>query len=167
MKSKNASVIFYNHLLETNHETSKLFGLIPMFASNVIESVIFYSIAILLSFYLDVMFFGSYFILSVLSFLLIAEHRRIMIMRECILELCITDEIYRETELSHSSEFLKGIGESTDILECDRNDIFLDNLTYCNSRSRINYIKKHYGFLFSIVFFQAILYLLLMQHYTN
>jgi hypothetical protein len=156
-KMENNPVNIYTEYLDGTQETSKIFGFIPMFSKNLIDSIIFYGFLICISFYIDYIF-NTYFILPFLAFLLIAEHRRLFIVRQSILELCITDEIYRKFELESNSDFLQTIGESKEILECDRSDIFEDNLTYCNSISRINFTKKHYRFLFSIVFLQSILY---------
>jgi len=155
MKQFSDPIKFYAELLDTTEETSMIFGFIPMFKISDIQSIFLYFGLIVFSSYLDSVFF-SFYLISIITFFMIFEHRRLSIMRECIMELCMTDDIHKETELQKNSEFLKSIGEEDYILECDRIDIFLDNLHYCNSRSKINYIKKHYRFLISIVFVQVL-----------
>lgn len=162
-----ASIDFYTKMIKSNNRTSKMFGVLPMIYLSNLMGVSLYLVMVILSLYLDILFSFPYFITSIISLLLIFEHRRLSIMKESIIELCITDEIYRKSELNTSSDFLRDINESVDIIECDREDIFIDNLDYCNSSSKINYIKKHYKFLFSIVFFQIVFYFLVMQHYTS
>jgi hypothetical protein len=141
---------YYLDRLNTNEETSKIFDFFPMFFKNKKESITFYSSSIILSSITEVVI-GTYFIIPVLTLLLIMEHRRIMIARECILDLCISDEIIFESELKESEDFLQEINESTSVIDFDRNCIFFDNLAYCPSRSRTNYIKNHYSFYSPIV----------------
>lgn len=152
----------YRYYIEKCRETSTLFGFIPMVSGN---SFFFYMFILILSVFLDATL-NTYYILPLVGFILIAEYRRLDIMRETILDSCMCDEICLIKELQENKEYLDRIHEDTIVLQSDRENIFTDNLIYSNSRSRLNYIKNHYGFLISIMVIQFLLYLFFVT-YTN
>lgn len=147
---KNYNENYYLNCLDENPETSKIFECVPILFKDKRSSLIFYSLSFTLTIIIEIML-GTYFILPVITLLIIMEHKRVMVARECILDLCVSEEIIFEQDLKESEEFLNKINEDSNVIDFDRNCIFLDNLVYCPSRSRTSYIKNHYRFYFPIV----------------
>jgi hypothetical protein len=154
---KNTAEKTYKNYIESYKETSKLFGFIPMVDG---KPFFFYLFVIMISASIDINL-GTYFICSILGFFLIAEYKRLLILRESILDLCICDETILLKELGDNKEYLDEIKEEAHILKSDRESIFTDNLIYSNSRSRTNYIKTHYFFLLVIGFLQGLIYVII------
>jgi hypothetical protein len=75
------------------------------------------------------------------------------------LDSCLADEIIYEEDAKNNSEYLSSIGESTEIDDYDRDEIFNDNFNNEMSKNSIlGKIKNHYQFLILIVIFYSIFY---------
>jgi len=147
----------YRSYIEKYKETSTLFEFIPFVSGN---PLFFYMFIVVISTFIEI-HFNTYFIVPIIGFLIAAEYRRVFIMREVILDSCMCDEVCLEEELKKNKEYLDRIYEEAFILPSDRESIFQDNLIYCVSRSRKEYIKNHYGFLISIMASQLLFYFFL------
>lgn len=148
---------YYSYCLDTNEETSKIFSSIPMFFKDKDKSLYFYLILVVITSMIEVLI-GTYFILPIITLMFIVEHRRLIVLRECVLDLCIAEEIFIGLELKETSDYLLEIGDpDSSVIDFDRDCIFSDTLVYSPSRSRSYHIKNHYRFYSLIVVIYSLL----------
>jgi len=148
---------YYLDCLDSNDETSKIFSLFPMFLKDKNKSFIFYIALVLATSEVEVLI-GTYFILPIITLIFIIEHRRLIVLRECIMDLCIAEEIFVGLELKETSDYLLEIGDTENsVIDFDRDCIFSDTLVYSPSRSRSYHIKNHYRFYSLIVVIYSLL----------
>jgi hypothetical protein len=141
--------------MESKKELTKMFGLIPIpgginiiFTIFVVFSVCFFETI-----------FNTFLVLPVLSIFVLVEHYSIINIREEILDYCLADEIIYEADAKNNSEYLSSIGESTEMDDYDRDEIFNDNFNNVMSQNSIlGKIKNHYQFLIMIVISYSLFY---------
>ena len=149
---------FYISLYDDFNETSKMFGIIPIFFTEKISSYLLYYSLIMLSSLLE-FYFNTYFFIYILSFLFIAEHRRIILTRETVLEMCMIDEVYYNWETKQNSEFLDKTGMNFEFSNYDRFRYFHERLNYVDCINPFIYLKRHYKFLLYIAALYLFLYI--------
>jgi len=149
---------YYISLYDDFTQTSKMFGIIPIFITGKISSILLYYSLILVSSLLE-FYFNTYFFIYIISFLLIAEHRRIILTRETVLEMCMIDEVYYNWEAKENSNFLDKNGMNFEFSDSDRCRYFHERLNYVDSINPFVYLKRHYKFLFYIVSLYLFLYI--------
>lgn len=148
---------YYSYCLDTNEETSKIFSSIPMFLKDKDKSLFFYMVLVVITSMIEVLL-GTYFILPIITLAFIIEHRRLIVLRECVLDLCMSEEIFIGLELKETSDYLLEIGDyESSVIDFDRDCIFSDTLVYSPSRSRSHHIKNHYRFYSLIVVIYTLL----------
>lgn len=157
-KIQDYSVNFYHEMMEEDHKTSKMFGVIPIIFTQKTSSILLYFSLIVASLLLE-FYFNSYFFVYLLSFLFIAEHKRIILTRETVLEMCITEEIYYNWEAKENSEFLDKIGINFELSDADRCRYFYERLNYVDCINPFVYLKRHYKFLLYIAALYLFLYI--------
>jgi hypothetical protein len=141
--------------IDSKKELTKMFGLIPLPGGINIIFTIFVVFSVCL---LETMF-NTFLILPILSIFLLFEHYSIINLRSDILDSCLADEIIYEEDAKNNSEYLSSIGESTEIDDYDRDEIFNDNFNNEMSKNSIlGKIKNHYQFLILIVIPYSIFY---------
>ena len=141
--------------MESKKELTKMFGVIPIpgginiiFTIFVVFSVCFFETI-----------FNTFLVLPVLSIFVLVEHYSIINIREEILDYCLADEIIYEADAKNNYEYLSSIGESTEIDDYDRDEIFNDNFNNVMSQNSILCkIKNHYQFLIMIVISYSLFY---------
>jgi hypothetical protein len=141
---------FYKSLYIKCGETSKMFGIIPIFFTEKKSSGLFYLFLILAASMIEANF-QTYFIWYIITFLLIAEHRRIVLVRETVLDMCITEEVIYDMERKDNKDFLDECGMNYDLTDRDRCDFFYERLNYVDCINPYIYIKRHYVFLLTVV----------------
>jgi hypothetical protein len=135
---------FYLESLDTWKETNSLFGVIPTFHAPLKTTLLIYGVFGTLMLSLGLLI-GLPFLLSAVAFLLIAEHRRVWVLREVVLEACVMDEITWGMEVDGWGMIdLHPEDPESQILPSDREDIFFDNLVYAPSLHRDKYIRIHW-----------------------
>ena len=148
---------YYSDCLDANDETSKIFSSIPMFFKDKDKSLYLYLFLVVITSAVEILL-GTYFILPIITLAFIIEHRRLIVLRECVMDLCMAEEIFVGLELKESEDYLLEIGDQDhDIIDFDRDCIFSDTLIYSPSRSRSYHIKNHYRFYSLIVAIYALL----------
>lgn len=141
--------------IDSKKELTKMFGLIPIpgginiiFTMFIVFSVCFFETI-----------FNTFLVLPILSIFLLIEHYSIINLRSDILDYCLADEIIYEEDAKNNSEYLSSIGESVEIDDYDRDEIFDDNFNNVMSKNSIlGKIKNHYQFLILIVISYSIFY---------
>jgi hypothetical protein len=141
--------------IDSKKELTKMFGVIPIpgginiiFTIFVVFSVCFFETI-----------FNTFLVLPILSIFLLIEHYYIINLRSDILDYCLADEIIYEEDAKNNSEYLSSIGESNEIDDYDRDEIFNDNFNNIMSKNSIlAKIKNHYQFLIMIVISYSIFY---------
>ena len=141
--------------IDSKKELTKMFGLIPIpgginiiFTMFIVFSVCFFETI-----------FNTFLVLPILSIFLLIEHYSIINLRSNILDYCLADEIIYEEDAKNNSEYLSSIGESVEIDDYDRDEIFNDNFNNVMSKNSIlGKIKNHYQFLILIVISYSIFY---------
>ena len=141
--------------IDSKKELTKMFGLIPIpgginiiFTMFIVFSVCFFETI-----------FNTFLVLPILSIFLLIEHYSIINLRSNILDYCLADEIIYEEDAKNNSEYLSSIGESVEIDDYDRDEIFNDNINNVMSKNSIlGKIKNHYQFLILIVISYSIFY---------
>ena len=141
--------------IDSKKELTKMFGLIPIpgginiiFTMFIVFSVCFFETI-----------FNTFLVLPILSIFLLIEHYSIINLRSNILDYCLADEIIYEEDAKNNSEYLSSIGESVEIDDYDRDEIFNDNFNNVMSKNSILVkIKNHYQFLILIVISYSIFY---------
>lgn len=142
---------YYLYCLDTNEETSKIFSSIPMFLKDKDKALVSYLFLVAITSLIEILV-GTYLILPIITLLFIVEHRRLIVLRECVMDLCMAEEIFVGLELKESEDYLLEIGDQDhEIIDFDRDCIFSDTLIYSPSRSRSYHIKNHYRFYSLIV----------------
>lgn len=149
MESKSEN--FYISLYSECRETSKMFRTIPIFFTKKISSLLFYLSLILISVGIE-FHFDTYLLGIFIPFIIIAEHRRIVLTRETVLDMCMESEIFYEWEAKQDSEFLEKSQMNFGLSDRDRCDYFYERINYVDCINPINYIKRHYGFLLLVSF---------------
>ena len=141
--------------IDSKKELTKMFGVIPIPGGiNIIFTIfIVFSVCLLET------IFNTFLVLPLLSIFLLVEHYSIINLRSDILDYCLTDEIIYEEDAKNNSEYLSSIGESTEVDDYDRDEIFNDNFNNLMSKNSIlGKIKNHYKFLILIVIFYSVFY---------
>ena len=141
--------------IDSKKELTKMFGLIPIpgginiiFTMFIVFSVCFFETI-----------FNTFLVLPILYIFLLIEHYSIINLRSNILDYCLADEIIYEEDAKNNSEYLSSIGESVEIDDYDRDEIFNDNFNNVMSKNSIlGKIKNHYQFLILIVISYSIFY---------
>ena len=141
--------------IDSKKELTKMFGLIPIpgginiiFTMFIVFSVCFFETI-----------FNTFLVLPILSIFLLIEHYSIINLRSNILDYCLADEIIYEEDAKNNSEYLSSIGESVEIDDYDRDEIFNDNFNNVMSKNSIlGKIKNHYQYLILIVISYSIFY---------
>jgi hypothetical protein len=141
--------------IDSKKELTKMFGVIPIpgginiiFTIFVVFSVCFFETI-----------FNTFLVLPILSIFLLIEHYSIINLRSDILDYCLADEIIYEEDAKNNSEYLSSIGESNEIDDYDRDEIFNDNFNNIMSKKSIlAKIKNHYQFIIMIVISYSIFY---------
>ena len=141
--------------IDSKKELTKMFGVIPIpgginiiFTVFVVFSVCFFETI-----------FNTFLVLPILSIFLLIEHYSIINLRSDILDYCLADEIIYEEDAKNNFEYLSSIGESNEIDDYDRDEIFNDNFNNIMSKNSIlAKIKNHYQFLIMIVISYSIFY---------
>ena len=125
--------------IDSKKELTKMFGLIPIpgginiiFTMFIVFSVCFFETI-----------FNTFLVLPILSIFLLIEHYSIINLRSNILDYCLADEIIYEEDAKNNSEYLSSIGESVEIDDYDRDEIFNDNFN--NVMSKIFIIFLNYN----------------------
>jgi hypothetical protein len=145
----------YLSKIDSKKELTHMFGLIPI--PNGIN--IIFTLFVVFSVCLIENMFNTFLILPILSIFVLIEHYSIISMRNNILECCIADEIIYEEDGKNNSEYLSSIGESHEVDDYDRDEIFNDNFNNIISKNSIlSKIKNHYQFLIMIVISYSIFY---------
>jgi hypothetical protein len=135
---------FYVESLDNWKETNSLFGVIPTFHAPLKSTLLIYGVFGTLMISLGLLI-GLPILLSAVAFLLIAEHRRVWLVREVVLTSCVMDEIAWGTEIDGWGLIgLHPEHPESQILPSDREDIFFDNLVYAPSFHRHNYIRTQW-----------------------
>jgi hypothetical protein len=148
---------FYVSLYNECEETSMMFGSIPVFFTTKKSSIIFYLFLILFSSALEYLL-GTYLLAPILSFILIAEHRRIVLTRETVLEMCMIDEIHYNWEAKENSDLLDRAGMNFEFSDSDRCRYFYERVKYVDCNNTFVYLKRHYKFLLFIAALHVIFY---------
>jgi hypothetical protein len=141
--------------IDSKKELNKMFGVIPIPGGiNIIFTIfVVFSVCLLET------IFNTFLVLPLLSIFLLVEHYSIINLRSDILDYCLTDEIIYEEDAMNNSEYLLSIGESTEVDDYDRDEIFNDNFNNLMSKNSIlGKIKNHYKFLILIVIFYSVFY---------
>jgi len=141
--------------IDSKKELTKMFGVIPIpgginiiFTVFVVFSVCFFETI-----------FNTFLVLPILSIFLLIEHYSIINLRSDILDYCLADEIIYEEDAKNNSEYLSSIGESNEIDDYDRDEIFNDNFNNIMSKNSIlAKIKNHYQFIIMIGISYSIFY---------
>jgi hypothetical protein len=164
-KIQDYSLNFYHEMLEEDHKTSKMFGVIPILFTQKTFSILLYFSLILASLLLE-FYFNSYFFVCLVSFLFIVEHRRIILTRETVLEMCMLEEVYYNWETEENREFLDKNGINFELSNSDRCGYFYERLNYVDCINPFVYLKRHYKFLLYIAALYLFLYigLLVISH---
>jgi hypothetical protein len=149
---------FYKSLYSDCNETSKMFRFIPIFFIDKKSSKAFYYSLIIIVSIIELNF-RTYFLGYILAFVTIAEHRRIILTRETVLDMCMIDEVYYEWESKQNEDFLNETGMNIGLTDSDRCEYFYERLSYVDCVNTTNYIKRHYKFLLSIVASYIVIYL--------
>jgi len=152
---------YYISLYDDFNQTSKIFGIIPIFFTNKISSLLFYHSLILISSLLE-FYFNTYLFMYIISFILIIEHRRIILTRETVLEMCMVDEVYYKWEAEQNGEFLDKNGINFEFSNSDRCRYFMERLNCVDCINPLIYLKRHYNFLIYIVALYLFLYISLL-----
>ena len=142
---------FYKSLYRECPETSKMFSIFPILFTDKRSSLGFYSLLILASVGIE-FYFDTYLLGIFIPFIIIAEHRRIVLTRETVLDMCMESEIFYEWEAKQNSEFLEKSQMNFGLSDRDRCDYFYERINYVDCINPINYIKRHYGFLLLVSF---------------
>jgi hypothetical protein len=141
--------------MESKKELTKRFGLIPIPGG--INIIVTMFVVFSVCFFETI--FNTFLVLPVLSIFVLVEHYSIINIREEILDYCLADEIIYEADAKNNSEYLSSIGESTEMDDYDRDEIFNDNFNNVMSQNSIlGKIKNHYQFLIMIVISYSLFY---------
>lgn len=149
------------YLLEINSqkELTKLFGIIPYPGEINIPVTI---LIIFCVFVLEIIF-NTFLILPLLSLIFLIENYSLTILRTDILDLCLVYEIIYENDAKKNLNYLASIGESDEINDCDRLEIFEDNFIHVMSnQSFLSNLKNYYEYYF-IIFLSYSLFLFLLM----
>jgi hypothetical protein len=141
--------------IDSKKELTKMFGVIPIPGGINIIFTIFVVFSV--CFFENI--FNTFLVLPILSIFLLIEHYSIINLRSDILDYCLADEIIYEEDAKNNSEYLSSIGESNEIDDYDRDEIFNDNFNNIMSKKSIlAKIKNHYQFIIMIVISYSIFY---------
>jgi hypothetical protein len=151
MEKESKSEKFYRSLYRECPETSKMFRIFPILFTGKKSSLGLYSFLILVSAGIE-FYYNTYFLGFFIPLLIIAEHKRVILTRETVLDMCMEAEVFYEWESKQNSEFLEKSNMEFSLSDRDRCDYFYERINYVDCINPKIYIKRHYEFLLVISF---------------